>query len=54
METTELLKKTVTISGAETKKTKNGSYMTSLKTEDGEKYQLFHTKKDGSESKAFL
>lgn len=50
----ELLKRTITISGLEIKTTKNGSFMTKIKDEKGLNYNLFHTKKDGTESKAYL
>lgn len=49
----DLLKKTITISGLEIKTTKTGGFMTKLTDEKGLKYNIFHTKKDGSESKAF-
>lgn len=48
-----LIKKVVKISAAETKSMSNGKYMTKLKDSDGNKYTLFHTKKDGTDSKAF-
>lgn len=48
-----LIKKTIKIDWAETKAMSNGKYMTKLKDSDGNKYTLFHTKKDGTDSKAF-
>ena len=53
MEKDTLLKKDITISGLEMKITKSGSAMTKLKDEQGLNYNLFHTKKDGQESKAY-
>ena len=49
----DLPKKTITISGLEIKQTKTGSFMTKITDEKGLKYNLFHTRKDGSESKAY-
>jgi hypothetical protein len=49
----DLKKRVVTISGLEIKTTKTGGFMTKLTDEKGLKYNLFHTKKDGNESKAF-
>ena len=53
MEKDTLLKKDITISGLEMKITKSGGAMTKLKDEQGLNYNLFHTKKDGQESKAY-
>lgn len=49
----ELLKKEIVISGLEVKISKNGTPMTKITDEKGLKYNLFHTKKDGTESKAY-
>ncbi len=49
----DLQKKVITISGAETKQMSNGNMMTKLKDQDWKSYTLFHTKADNTESKAY-
>lgn len=49
----KLLKKVAKIVGAETKQMVNGKFMTKFKDSDGDSYTLFHTKSDGTDSKAF-
>lgn len=49
----DLQKMVITIAWAETKQTSNGNMMTKLKDQNGKSYTLFHTKSDGSESKAY-
>ena len=49
----ELKKQIITISGMELKTMKNGWLMTKLKDEKGLNYNIFHTKKDGSNSRAY-
>lgn len=53
MEKEELLKRDITISGMEIKTTQKGTVMTKLKDEKGLNYNIFHTKLDGDESKAY-
>lgn len=49
----DLLNKVITIKGCETKEMKNGKFMSKIKDQDGKNYTIFHTKKDGTESKAY-
>lgn len=49
----ELLKTTTKIVWCETKQMSNGNYMSKIKAENGDHFTLFHTKKDGTDSKAF-
>lgn len=49
----ELKKEIITIGWMEIKQTKNGSMMTKIKDERGLNFNIFHTKKDTTESKAY-
>ena len=49
----DLIKEQIKVEEVSTKQTKNGSMMTKMKTESGKTFNVFHTKKDGDETKAY-
>ena len=53
MEKSKLEKKEITIVWVESKQMSNGGFMTKLKADDKCYYTIFHTKKDGTDTKAF-